>query len=198
MKKIECVYREILYSAIEKEETKMTQSELSKKLGLSLSIVNSAVKKLNSIGAVKILQRSFSVLDIIKILYFWASVRNLERDIIFRIRIDSPVREIERGMSNVFFTGYTGYKLRFKDVPADYSEVYVYADQRELELIKKRILNFKRLSEDRANLIVLKKDNLMSLYKSIPVSQIFVDLWNLKEWYAKEFVESFEKRIGGK
>jgi len=81
MKNIEAVYRDILYKAIEQKEFRLTQLELSKKLGISLSIVNSAVKKLNSIGAVKINQRSLDVVDVKKILYFWASIRNLKKDI---------------------------------------------------------------------------------------------------------------------
>ncbi|MBS3100040.1 winged helix-turn-helix transcriptional regulator [Candidatus Pacearchaeota archaeon] len=195
MKQIELVYREILFREIEKKEKKLTQSELSKKLNLSLSIVNSAVKTLNRVGAVKISQRSFDILDLKKILYLWASVRNLEKDTIFKTRIDAPVRDIERMMPNVFFTAYTFYKLNFKDVPADYSEVYVYADELELETIKKRIEKFKT-SEKNANLFILKKDALLDSYAKLPLSQLFVDLWNLKEWYAKDFLNALEKNLG--
>ncbi len=198
MKKIESIYREILYRAIEKKEFQLTQSELSKELVLSLSIVNLAIKKLKSIGAVKINQRSFNVLDIKKILYFWASARNLEKDIIFKARIEMPVREIERNLPDIIFTAYTAYKFKFNDVPADYSEVYAYADEKELESIKKRFKIDKDIGNKKPNLFILKKDNSMNLYKSIPVSQIFIDLWNLKEWYAKEFINEFEKRIGEK
>lgn len=194
MKKTEIVYREILYRAIEKKEFSFTQSELSKRLGLSLSVINSAVKKLNSIGGLKIKQRGFAILDIKKILYFWASLRNLEKDIIFKIRLEASIREIEQIMPDVIFTAYTAYKLKFKDVPADYSEVYVYANDEEIEKIKKRIINFKK-SERNPNLFVLKKDSTLSFYKSIPTAQIFIDLWNLKEWYSKEFVNALEKRI---
>jgi len=35
----------------------------------------------------------------------------------------------------------------------------------------------------------------MNSYSSIPLAQVFVDLWNLPEWYAKEFVQALEKRI---
>lgn len=195
MKKIELVYREILYRAIEKKETSFTQSELSKKLGISLSIVNLAVKKLEALGAVKIMQRSFKVLDLKKIIFFWASVRNLWKDVIFKVRVEIPVREIERIMPNIIFTAYSAYKLKFKDVPADYSEVYIYADNEETEKIKKRLINFKT-SEKNPNLFILKKDQALSSYKDIPIAQIFVDLWNLKEWYSKEFINALEKRIG--
>lgn len=194
MKKIESVYREILYRAIEKQEFQLTQSELSKKLDLSLSVVNLAVKKLESIGAIKIMQRSFKVIDIKKILYFWASIRNLKRDIIFKARINMPIRDIERNLPNIIFSSYTAYKLRFKDVPADYSEVYAYADDKELEIIKKRFPD-KKDNEEKSNLFILKKDKVLNSYKTIPISQIFVDLWNLKEWYAKDFIISMEKNL---
>lgn len=194
MKKAELVYREILFQAVEKKNFALTQSGLSKKLSLSLSIVNSAVKKLESIGALKIQQRSFRILDIKKILYFWASLRNLEKDIIFKARIETSAREIERAMPDVIFTAYTSYKFLFKDTPADYSEVYVYADDDELNEIKKRLKAFK-LSESNPNFFVLKKDNLMKLYKNVTLGGLFADLWNLKQWYAKEYLNSLEARI---
>ncbi len=194
MKKIESIYREILYKALELKEFELTQSELSKKLGISLSIVNSAVKRLNSIGSVRIQQRGFRVIDIKKILYFWASVRNLEKDIIYKTRIEVPVREIERIMPNLVFTCYTGYKFMFNDVPADYSEVYVYADEGELQILKERIKKISNIHK-KENLYVLKKDPLLILYKNIPLAQIFADLWNVKDWYAKDFIDAFEKKL---
>lgn len=194
MKKIEAIFREILYRAMEKKEFNLTQLELSKKLRLSLSIVNLAVKRLNSIGAVKIQQRGFHVLDIKKILYLWASARNLKKDIIFQARIEVPVREIERSLPNIFYTAYSAYKFRFDDLPADYSEVYVYADENEMETIKKRISTFKILKTN-PNFFVLKKDSSLGLYKETPIAQIFVDLWNLGEWYAKDFIDALENKI---
>ena len=196
MKRIEEVYREILFNAMEKKEKIFTQSEMSKKLGVSLSIVNAAIRKLNSIGAIKIHPRNFQVLDIKKIIYLWASIRNLDRDVVFQARIDAPVREIERILPDIFYTAYTAYKLRFEDVPADYSELYVYGSEDELELIKKRISGFNVSENSRnPNFFVFKKDPSMNLYKKIPLAQIFVDLWNLKEWYAKEFINSMEGKL---
>lgn len=195
MKRIELVYREILYRTIEKKENFLTQSELSQKLGMSLSIINRAVNRLNDIGAVKIAQRNFKVIDIKKILYFWASIRNLNKDIAFQGRAEMSVRDIERNMPHgIVFTAYSAYKFAFKDVPADYSEVYVYADNAEIEEIKKRFFN-KKLKNTRPNLVVLKKDSFIKNYNKIPIAQIFVDLWNLNEWYSKEFIQSFERRL---
>ncbi len=201
MKKTEAVYREILFRAIEKNKFILTQSELSKKMGISLSVINLALKRLNSLGAVKIQQRNFHVLDVKKILYLWASVRNLKKDTIFQTRIEAPVREIERILPNIFYTACSAYKLRFDDVPADYSEVYVYADEKELETIKKRICNLKvsfKNSKSNPNFFVLKKDSSLSMYKKLPLAQIFVDLWNLQEWYAKDFINALENKLKNK
>ncbi len=197
MKRAELVYREILYRAIEKNEKRFTQSELYKSLGISLSIVNSAVQRLSGLGAVKILQRSFTIVDIKKVLYFWASIRNLKKDIILSRRIDMSVRDIERNTPpKAVYTAYSAYKFKFKDVPADYSEVYVYAGENEIEIIKKRFFNNENKKNLRPNIFILKKDNLIERYEDIPIAQIFVDLWNLGEWYAKEFINALDKKIG--
>ena len=194
MKKTEIIYREILYRVIENKETVFTQSELSKKFNISLSVVNLAVKKLESIGAVKVTLRSSKVIDAKKALIFWASVRNLGKDLVLKTRIELPVREIERLMPNIIFTAYTAYKLKFNDVPSDYSEVYIYADEKELNEIKKRISKIKT-SKKNPNLFILKKDRFLPNYSSLPISQLYVDLWNLKEWYSKEFLDALEKRM---
>jgi len=138
MKKIEQVFREILHQAIEKKNFRLTQMELSEKLGFSLSTINLAVKKLEKMNSIKIEKMSFKIIDVKKILYYWASFRNLEKDIIYKTRAEMPVREIEKLMPNIIYGGYSGYKFKFKKVEADYSEVYVYADENELEIIKKR------------------------------------------------------------
>jgi len=192
MKKAEQVYREMLYQSMEKNNQVLKQSELSKKLGLSLSTVNLAVKKLERMSAVRIGKMNLKVIDPKKILYLWASMRNLEKDIIYQTRAEMPVREIEKNLPDATYAAYTAYKLRFKDTPADYSEVYVYADEQELEEIRKRFPQ----SQKSPNLYILKKDQNMKLYhKTGTIAQIFADLWNIKEWYAREFLKALEEKI---
>ncbi len=192
MKKNECVFSEILFQAMEKENKRLTQLELSKKLRLSLSTVNSAIKKLEKMNAIKKGNMNFHIIDLKKILYYWASVRNLEKDIVYKTRVEMPVREIEKNLPDAVYAGYSAYKLKFKDVPADYSEIYVYADEKELLEIKKRFA----IKEKNPNLFVLRKDENMDLYsKTGTIAQIFVDLWNLKEWYASEFLKEMEIRL---
>lgn len=192
MKNTEITYREILYQAIERKNKTLTQAELSRSLGFSLSTINNAVKKLANIGAVKIKPRSFVIVDIKKTIYFWSSVRNLQKDIVYSTRAEKPVKEIEKLMpDNIVFGCYSAYKYIFKDVPADYSEVYIYADKND---IKKRFPESKGVP----NIFVLKKDSFIENYgKTTTKGNTFVDLWNLKEWYAKEFINSMEEKLHG-
>lgn len=189
MRRSEEVYRELLEGALEKKQFVFTQSGISKKLSMSLSIVNLALKPLNRMHAIAIRQRSLEITDTKKILYYWASTRNLEKDIVYKTRVEKPIRTIESEMpSQAIFGGYSAYKFIFGDIPADYSEVYIYTN--EIEELKKRF----PLSKNPPNIFALKKDPSMT---SITMAQLFVDLWNLKEWYAKDFLKSMEEKLHG-
>lgn len=190
MKKTELVYREMLFNAIEKEKRNLTQSYLAKALNISLSTVNLALKPLARMNAVRIKKMGFDIIDIKKILYYWASIRNLEKDNIYKARVEAPVKEIEKEMpDDIIFTAFSAYKFKFKDVPADYSEVYVYGG----ESVRKRFGE----NKGSPNLFVLKKDNAAERYgKTATIANLFADLWNLKQWYAKDFLKSLEAKIG--
>lgn len=185
MLKKELIYREMLYQAMEKENRKMTQAELARNLKISLCTVNNAIRPLVKMNAVDVRKRNFVLIDPKKLLYYWASIRNIEKDIIYKTRIEKPVSIIEAEMpANVLFTAYSGYKFKFKDVPADYSEVYVYSEN--IKEIKKRF----PFKQDSCNLFVLKKQ-----FNEVSLAQLFVDLWNIKTWYAKDFLIALEKKI---
>jgi len=191
MKKIEFVYREILFQALERKKNDLTQSFLSKELRMSLSVVNHALIPLRKMNAIYVKKRGFDVIDTKKILYYWASIRNLEKDIIYKTRVDHPAYKIENSMPDyVIYGAYSAYKLKFKDVPSDYSEVYVYSN----EDLKERFPESKKT----ANLLILKKDEFMDKYgKLTTMAQTFVDLWNIKEWYAHDFLKALEEKING-
>ena len=75
--------------------------------------------------------------------------------------------------NEIIFGAYTAYKFLYHDIPADYSEVYVYADVD----LKERFPPQKGVP----NLFVLKKDALIETYgKTTTAAQTFVDLWNVK------------------
>ncbi len=73
-----------------------------------------------------------------------------------------------------------------------YDKVYVYADGKTLAEIKKRFPKQKGTP----NFFVLKSDSELSRFGGIaPESQIFCDLWNAKDWYAKDFLKGLKEKI---
>ncbi len=187
MKKIELVYKEILFQVMEKKNRTLTQDYLARTLQVSLSTVNYALKQLLKMNSIRIKRMNFEVVDARKILYYWASIRDLEKDIIYKTRSNVTAREIEKNMpSDVIFTAYSAYKFMFKEVPSDYSEVYIYTNN--IEEIKKR---FKE-TKGPFNLFVLKKN-----FGKMTLAHLFVDFWNLKEWYSKDFLKALEEKING-
>ena len=189
MKKIELVYKEILDSVIEKKK-RFTQADISRKLDISLSTVNHALDPLKNMGCIKIGLRFFDVLDAKKILYYWSSIRNLDKDLVYKTRVNKDPSDIEKNMpGDIVFAGYSAYKFMFKKIPADYSEVYVYIrDSKNLKELEKRFPK----NNNTPNLFVLKGN-----VDKMTLSHIFADIWNMKEWYAKDFLNELEVKIHG-
>ncbi len=191
MKKAELVWAWLLDDAL-KRMTAGTQAELSRRLNLSLSSVNAAIRPLDRIGAVKIRPRNYSVQDPKKILLYWASLRNLQKDTRYQTRALQSPSEIEKNMpAGTVFTGYSGFKLRFKQTPADYGEVYAYVD--DVDEVQKRFPK----SIGPANLFVMGKDAFPHAHNTVSVPHLFVDLWNLPTWYAKDFLNATELKLDG-
>ncbi len=191
MLKKEIIWREILYQVLEKKQYQFTQKELAQKFKFSLSTVFNALKIPRASGAVKVSGRLFNVIDKQKFLSIWGTHRSLNKDIIYQTRVDLPVKKIEGELpGDVVPTAYTAYRLKYQDAPADYDKVYVYA--KNLEQIKKRFL----LQKGTPNLIVLKADNFLKNYGALPpVAQIYVDLWNLPDWYATDFINALKLKF---
>lgn len=194
MLKIETIWHDLLICALEKRKLRHTQKALSEKYDYSLSTVNLAVKSLARIGGVRVSGKFFVVSDVKKILYFWATHRNFGKDIIYETYIEEPISEIE-GMIpyGAIFACYTSAREILKEAPSDYSKVYFYFDEKELERVKRRFPPNK--SAD-ANLFVLKLHPTMLNYGQVStLSQTYVDIWNLADWYAKDFLRGLEKRM---
>lgn len=195
MKKIESIWHYLLTQTLEDKVFKFTQQQIAGEFGYSLSTVNLAVKKLEQIGAISILPRWFTVLDAKKILYFWATHRHLEKDIIYRTRIDQPIKEIEGCLPpQAIFAAYSAAAHLLAEPPADYSQVYFYLQPDYLPEVKQRF----PLTETKqpANVIVLKSGLNQERFGAVTtLAQTFVDIWSLKDWYAKDFIEVLERRI---
>lgn len=144
-------------------------------------------------GAVTVGGRFFTVDDVEKLLYHWASVRNLPSDIIASGHVRSPTLEIEGLMpSDIVFGCYSAARQILQTVPADYDTVYVYA--KNLSQIEQRF----KFEKGRINLIVLAADNQLTHYgQYTTLAQTFVDLWNLGDWQAKDFSRAIKEKIDG-
>lgn len=190
MKKTERVYRELLVQALEKETHELTQQELSRTCQVSLGTVNYALDPLQKMNAIEKKPRKFIVLQPKKILVYWASVRDLAQDVVYKTHSNQQVREIEQEMPPVLFTAYSGYKFRQGEPPAAYSEVYVYGAK---EAVEDRF----PAHPGSDNVFVLAPDAHLLNFDRVPLAQLYVDLWNLSTWYAQEFIQQMEEIIDG-
>jgi len=193
MSKKELIFREILQKAIKSRQFEFTQKDLAEELKVSLSTVFNALKIPRQAGAIKVTGRNFSLIDMEKLLYIWSTQRNLEKEIIYKTFVPASAREIEgRVPEKIIFAAYSAYSKKYPDAPADYDKVYIYADSSALDEIKKRFPGRK----GSPNLFVLKSDERLKNFGQVaPESQIFCDLWNLKDWYAKDFLKSLKEKI---
>jgi len=195
MKKKEVIIREILFDTLEKKDAKITQLELASRLDVSTSTVNNAIKPLVRLGAIDVKSRGLNVIDVKKALIYLASIRNLQRDIIYQTYIPKGVLEIEKSMpAGILYGLFSAYKFQYDEVPADYSEVYIYSKEEDFEKIKRRFPEMK----GPPNLFILRADPALfniSNKNIVPSIQIYIDLWNTRQWYAKEFLIALEKKM---
>lgn len=190
MLKIEYIWRELLYRAIEEKNPAFTISELAKDFSLSTSVVSHALDPLKQLGIVKINKKNSQVTDTERLLFFWATRRNLKKDIIYQTFSSQSVFDRESLMpAKVVPTAYSAFRFYFNEAPADYENIYFYAT--DVKEIEKRFSKTKK----NPNIFILKKDPFLSRYKKIPLALVFADLGNLPEWYAKEFSEALLLKI---
>jgi hypothetical protein len=192
MLKKERVYREILFQ-LEARNNIFTQKELATVCSTSISNVNKALEPFEHMNALDKKPSGFRVTDPRKILFYWASIRRLDRDIVYQTFADMPIRTTEQSLPPCLFTAYSGYKFMFDSTPSDYSEVFAYVNEKNLERAQKR---FQR-TEKKPNLIMLRMDEHLQKFNTIPKGQLFVDLWNINTWYAQEFLKSLEGQMNG-
>lgn len=193
MSKKELIWLEILSQAIDNKTFDFTQKEMAGKFGISLSTVFNALKIPRQLGAVKVTGRNFSLVDAEKLLYLWATQRNFNKEIIYETYSPLGPKENEGLMpAGIIFAAYSAYAHKYDDAPADYGKVYVYAGPEELAEIKKRF----PARKGNPNVFVLKKDELAGKYKLADSdARTFCDLWNLPDWYAKEFLKKLKEKI---
>lgn len=200
MLKKEIIWRELLYQTIEKRATHpITQKSLALHFRFSLSTIFHALKVPREIGAVSITRQGVVVRDSEKFVALWGTVRRLSKDTAYTAAVSLPPLEIEKQMPDgIVWGAYSAFRLQHAHsaaLPATYDKVYVYAPERLLPEIQKRFPTSSRKGEA-ANLLVLKADPYLTSYgKVTTIAQTLADLWNCKEWYAREFYKALRARV---
>jgi len=191
MKKIEFIWRHLLNSYLDSRQSTFRQQGLATLFHLSSSTVSLALQPLRELGAVKVNSRGFEITDFDKILYHWANHRRLSSDLTTHIHVNLPILEIEGCLPNGSIpTAYTAYRERFTEPPAQYDKVYCYHSQPQTILDRFA----PETTPGPPNLFILQSDPHLT---SLSLPQLFVDLWGLSDWYAKDFVTAVKARIDG-
>lgn len=193
MTKKEVIWREILFQASENKRTHFTQKALAEKYQVSLSTVFNALKAPRQSGIVEVGGGGFDIIDIDKFLSLWATCRNLKKDTIYQTHVPKNVQEIEKEMlPRVIFGAFSAFVQKYEETPADYDKIYIYSSKQVLLDIKKRFPQKKGY----LNLTVLITDHWLKNFGPVtPDVQTFVDLWNLPEWYAKDYLMALKEKI---
>ena len=195
MKKIETIWHHILHSALTEQKYKHTQQTLARDFGYALSTVHHALRVPAEIGAVRKESKFFVLQDFWKLLYYAASMRMLERDILSAIHSPLSVREIEGlALPESIYGGYTAAKHILGEPPADYAKVYFYVAIKDLPAFQRR---FPKHADKRvANVYALSMPPALARYGPVtPLVQTYIDIWNLRDWYARDFIKALEHRI---
>ncbi len=206
MKKLGMVYRYLAETVLSNRKSKFVVRGAAAELGVSPNTVSLAIAPLKRSGAVAMYRAHFEVINLDKLLALWAVGRRLDRDVVYRTYVEfSNVQELEKHMPDgVAYTSCSGYCAIFKNDVSDYGNVYVYATASALEEIKKRFPE-RKLSRtvEGYNLFILKPDSVLEKMiterklkgASVSLPQLYVDLWDSKEWYSYEFLKKVKKKI---
>lgn len=195
MTKKEVIWRDILVQSRQKKTTIFTQKELSDKYGFSLSTVFHALKIPRQAHIIHVSGRNFRLDSYEKLLFLWASYRNLVKDTYHQVLINGGVKEIEAMVpSQAVFGLYSAFSFAYSASPADYDHVYVYLDPVFSAEIKERFTQ-SMIKRGDPNLFLLTPDPWLKQYETMPPEQIFVDIWNAQEWYAKDFLEALKEKL---
>lgn len=194
MRKIETIWHHILAEAVTERRFQHTQQALARRFGYSLSTIHHALEVPTELGAIRKSGKAFVLHDAKKLLYYWASVRSLSRDVLYATTTEAPMREIEAlALPGSIYGAYSAAKRLLGEPPADYSKVYFYIAPQELAAFQRR---FPPLARPPANTVALKMPPVMPQYGPVTtLVQTFVDCWNLADWYAREFARALEERI---
>lgn len=199
MTKKEVIWREILFQRRQRGIVKFTQKALASQFAISLSTVSNALEVPRACHAIHVTGRFFTLEDYKKLLILLASERTLTKDTYYQGRASIPIGQCEGQMpAQITFGLFSGYKFAYQTTPADYDHLYIYADKTCLPEILNRIPqeNKKKNSTLPNNFFVIQPDPWFSQYSQPSLEQLYCDIWNAPEWYAKDFLKELENKLG--
>ena len=198
MKKIETIWHHLLHEALIHHTYRHTQQELAGRFQYSLSTIHHAIKTPVEIGAIRKASKFFVLADFKKLLYYWASLRSLQRDIVYKSLMEKPVLEVEGlAVPRTVFACYSAARHHLGEAPADYAKVYWYAAPEDLRKTQERFGDRPKTKTE-ANVFILRAPGafICDGYYTTLV-HTFVDVWNLTDWYARDFCKALEEKIDG-
>jgi len=145
-------------------------------------------------GAVRKTSKFFVLEDFEKLLYYWASVRDLSADVVYEGYAERSVMELESEVpAGSIYAAYSAVRRKLGEPAADYSRVYFYLEEERREEGRER---FGENRSREANVVMLKKMEGMEIYGQMTsLVWSFVDIWNLKDWYGKDFIKQLRREF---
>jgi hypothetical protein len=191
------VWRHLATGAIEQDQRRWpTVVALASELDLGVSTVHRALSLPAEVGAVHIRSGGgVRVVDPGRLLMLWAGHRRLHADIVDRYRVAGSAPVIERSITNpaAVLGGFGAVVAHLRgNTIADYETVIVYG---EPQIIHRRTVTDPEPGRV-TDVIVVEADPLLARYgRATPLTQAWVDLFNLPGWQAARFVHHLIPRM---
>lgn len=124
--------------------------------------MNIALAKPTAIGAIRKSGKFFVLSDAKKLLYLWATTRNLSHDILYTTKSTHTMRELE-GLAppNAIYGGYGAAVKLLGSTPADYTQIYLYAPLESLKDVQRR---FPKSTQGNSEIIILRAPPMLKHY----------------------------------
>ena len=197
LSRTEQVWRHLTAGAIEQGRRRWPSvTALAGELDMGVSTAHRALSHPVEIGAIDVLGGGgVRVVDPGRLLVVWAGKRRLRRDIVDRFRVTGSAPVVERSIRGrpVVLGGFGAVVARVGgNTIADYETVLVYGEPRIVKRHDVTDPDPGRVTE----VMVLDPDPLLVRYgKVTPLTQAWVDLFNLPGWQAARFVHHLVPRL---
>jgi hypothetical protein len=197
LSKTEQVWRHLTSAAIEQGQRRWASlSALSGEMDMAVSTVHRALSHPADIGAVDVRPGGgVRVVDPGRLLMVWAGQRKLRRDVVDRVQVPASAPVVERSIrSRTAVLGGFGAVVAHigGNTIADYETVLVYGEPR----ISTRRRGADPEPDRVTEIVVLDPDPLLGRYGRLtPLTQAWVDLFNLPGWQAARFVHHLLPRL---